>query len=765
LGLSLCLCGSCSDPVPHGVLHLDPRLEDGRSSAAVLGSTEVAWVHSLETPRADSDFGDWSPRYARIEASPAGAGAFFIADVPEESKFRRVELRFAHTLRADQVDLLELDLGRTTRGMARVTWRNSQDGSGTPFADALVPTLPERGTIRISLGDHPGWTGEITELTLIPKQDGKQRFDFFGVRIGRAGFVMGDDPLEDGGDGGLIARGRQARRAWPSDWNVPLVCDLRVPAQGVLSVDTALAALARAYAESVTFAIDVRAQGGAWETAAQRSFVPREELDALGWKPWHVDLGRWQGRDVRLRLRAFQAGADGTGGALSRAALYWGAPMVIGRLRGKARPNVLLVTLDTTRADAVGPRADGGSDTPFLDRLAREGIRFEDAWTACNSTSPSHASILTGLAVQDHGVMDNRSILDADNRALAESFRAAGYHTAAAVSVEHLQAGKSGLGQGFDQFLRAETDSSNDGGITVSAVQQWLGEWEAAGERPFFLWVHLFDAHTPYGPPQAFLDEFQRRPGIERPGRLSSPATLPATRWGAPGKFLEHVTSRAWPEFLYRASVAYTDACVARLAETLAAAGWYADTAVCVVADHGEALGEHDNWYHHTGVYAEVMRVPLVLRLPGVAGGRVVSAPAWTLDIAPTLCAFANIPGPTEARGVDLLGIAREAPRRVWFEHSDLHQVGCADERYTLIKTLVDYEQWGRERAIPKGTLELYDRARDAGQLHDSSGDRTAEVARYQAEIDRWRASALERRSRRGDLTPEDEAELNRLGY
>ena len=142
---------------------------------------------------------------------------------------------------------------------------------------------------------------------------------------------------------------------------------------------------------------------------------------------------------------------------------------------------------------------------------------------------------------------------------------------------------------------------------------------------------------------------------------------------------------------------------------------------------------------------------------------RRVGVPAWTLDIAPTLCAYADVPGPADARGVDLLELARMAPRRVWFEHSDLHQVGCADGEHTFIKSLVDYEQWGRERTIPKGTLELYERERDEGQLHHLSSDKAAVI--YQAELDRWRASALGRRSRRGDLTPEEEAELNQLGY
>jgi arylsulfatase A-like enzyme len=771
----VCLLGACGDEAPPlGVQHLDPRLADGRSSAPALALPQPVWQVELLTPDPTHTLGEWRLRFAERAPSPAGFGTYFIGNVAEDTRFKRVELVYAGELDAEDVDVVELELARTTRGLARVEWRGDAlpADAATSYADAIVPGSHEPDRVRIALGDHPDWRGTIRELVLVPKVDGRQRFDLVAVRIGRIGFTPGPD--SNGRDGGLIARGRQARRTWPTDWGVPLFASAFVPKGGSLCVDTTLAARFRALDEPVHFAVDVDA-GRGWVNAAARTFVPArsaaEELDhgEHGWVPLRADLSRWAGKQVELRLRAWRGAGDprdaaaGTEGRLERAAAYFGAPLVIEKEpAGTAcRPNLVLLTLDTTRADALGEGPDGRSVTPFLDSLAADGLVCADAWTACNATTPSHASILTGIAVQDHGVMDNRSLLGAESTTLAELLREAGWETAAAVSVEHLQSGKSGLGQGFDRFLLAGTDSSLDGALTIAGVEAWLAEWRAGGARPLFLWVHLFDPHTPYGPPQAFLSEYASKFQLACPEKTAEPASLPETRWHA--DFLAGVTNREWPEFMYRAEVAYTDVLAQRLEQSLERhlparpAAWF------VLADHGEALGEHDNYYHHTGLYAEVMQIPLLARGPGIPRAR-IDVPTWSLDVAPTILTYAGLPVPAEVRGRDLVALAREsapAPRRLWFEHSDLHQAGCADGELTFIATLVDYEQWGRERRLPAGTREVYRRREDPGQTHNVDEARDE----LEAALAAWRASALERSSARGALSPEDEAELNKIGY
>jgi sulfatase-like protein len=779
LWIALLACAGCGAGEPQfpvdGVIHLDPRLEDGSSSAARLAERGTTWIEQLAIEGPGSDLGSWSLANAEAVATSAGEGVYLRGNVPVpgESKLQRIELRYAKTLDASAIDVLEIELGRTTRGGARVSWRapGSDPAAVRPYVDAAVDYTEGRASVRVNLAEHPDWRGKIAELTVLPKQDGQQRFDLYALRLGRVGFVMGFDPLgAPHGDGGLIAQGRQTRRAWPIDWNVPLYAKVRVPSKGRLCVDTALTGVARELSDEVRFAIDARPAGGAWTLAGERQLARSQAAQATqaaqaDWKPLQASLESWEGREIELRFTVERAASQSPAPSLEHAVAYWGAPMVVGAQPRDRRPNVLLITLDTVRADAIGilSKDPGHSRTPYLDRLAQRGLCFDNAWTACNATSPSHASILTGIAVQDHGLLDNRSILAGGNTTLAEVLREAGWHTAAAVSVEHLQAGKSGLGQGFDEFLLAGTDSSRDGAVTIRAVKDWLEEWHSRGDRPFFLWVHLFDAHTPYGPPAEYLDEYVRRFELQPPPRAATPANLPNTQWSRPGQFLEGVSNRAWPEFLYQAAVAYDDALVENLASELARLGWADSTAVAVIADHGEALGEHDNWYHHTSLYGEVMRVPLILALPGVAPRR-VSDPAWSLDLARTLCAFTGTRATPEMRGANLLELGSAPARRIWFEHSELHQVGACDSDFYVIATLVDYEQRGRDRRIPKGTLEMFERA-DSAQLREVASSRQEAASAYRALIEQWRVSALQRDSLPSELSPEAEARLKSLGY
>ena len=196
------------------------------------------------------------------------------------------------------------------------------------------------------------------------------------------------------------------------------------------------------------------------------------------------------------------------------------------------------MTLDTLRADALGCYG-GPPDTPFLDHLAAQGIRFEEALSACNSTLPAHTSILTGQPVPTHGVLDNRSTLAPDVRTLAQVLRQSGYLTAAAVSVEHLQPSWSGLGRGFDRFLEVTPGATLDGALTLEGVEEWLAEWGAGPRPPLFLWVHLFDPHTPYGPPPEFRREYEARlarAGVQgRCGPVLNPKSDPEEWLAKPG--------------------------------------------------------------------------------------------------------------------------------------------------------------------------------------------------------------------------------------
>ncbi len=294
-----------------------------------------------------------------------------------------------------------------------------------------------------------------------------------------------------------------------------------------------------------------------------------------------------------------------------------------GGLLTPARPNVLFVTIDTLRADRLGSYGYARAQTPVLDALAARGVRFTTAVAHAPLTGPSHASLLTGLTPLRHGVRDNgRPTLSASAPTVAEAFRGAGWHTAAFVSgfpLDH----RFGFDRGFetyDDHLPHGDDSRRAAYVertadrTTAAALRWL-ETAPAG-APWFTWVHYFDPHAPYEPPDAFA---ARAPG--RP---------------------------------YDGEVAFVDAQLGVLLHGLEARGERERTVVLVTADHGESLGEHGEETHGVFVYEATLRVPLIVAGPGVPRGRVSSTVGRGVDVAPTLLDLAGAPPLAGAEGRSL---------------------------------------------------------------------------------------------------------------
>jgi len=286
------------------------------------------------------------------------------------------------------------------------------------------------------------------------------------------------------------------------------------------------------------------------------------------------------------------------------------------RPRREAPPDVLLVTLDTTRADHLGAYGDARARTPNLDRLAAEGVVFERAITAAPLTLPAHASLLTGRYPFAHGVRNNGNFtLDASAATLATALHDAGYRTAAFVSAFVLDR-RYGLARGFDRY-DDRLEIERRGGETAAALQAWLDE-TAADARPFFAWLHLYDPHDPYEPPAPFASAFADRP--------------------------------------YDGEIAYDDAVLGGVLARLAARGPRDRAAiVAVVGDHGESLGEHGEATHGLFVYESAIRVPMLLHGPRFTRGRRVQALVRTIDLAPTLVDAAGLPPLARADGRSLL--------------------------------------------------------------------------------------------------------------
>jgi arylsulfatase A-like enzyme/Flp pilus assembly protein TadD len=283
------------------------------------------------------------------------------------------------------------------------------------------------------------------------------------------------------------------------------------------------------------------------------------------------------------------------------------------------RLDVLLVTVDTLRADHVGCYGWAGAATPVLDGLAARGVRFATAVAHAPLTAPSHASVLTGLTPLRHGLRDNGSFsLPASVPTLAEAFRAAGYRTAAFVSGFPLDR-RFGLGRGFELYddrlphgndPRRAPYVERPADATTRAALAWL----AAAPGAWFAWVHYFDPHAPYEPPPDLLARFAANP--------------------------------------YDGEIAFADRELGRLLAGLGPAR--ERTLVLVTADHGESLGEHGEDTHGVFVYDSTLRVPWIVQGPGVGAGRVASVVARGIDVAPTLLDLAGLPAMAGSEGRSL---------------------------------------------------------------------------------------------------------------
>jgi arylsulfatase A-like enzyme len=311
--------------------------------------------------------------------------------------------------------------------------------------------------------------------------------------------------------------------------------------------------------------------------------------------------------------------------------------------------HVVLITLDTLRADHLGSYGYKRPTSPNLDALAKRGIRFADAVAQAISTPPSHASILTGLIPPAHGLRRlGGQALAPQNLTLAEILRDRGFVTAAFVSGSTLHR-RSGLDQGFTLYEDSFADSAVEraGAETNAAVRFWLAQREPGR---LFLWVHYFDPHRPYRAPTTQQERFLRS-DLRDLGDLYSLNANEIT--GSPQAYPESL-AQAGRE-LYDAEVAYTDEMVGDLLALLDREGILSEAIVAVIGDHGECLGEHGYFFGHWDVFEETARVPMILVHPSHPWrGISVEQTVRTIDLFPTILSWLNLPLPRPVGGRDL---------------------------------------------------------------------------------------------------------------
>ncbi len=398
--------------------------------------------------------------------------------------------------------------------------------------------------------------------------------------------------------------------------------------------------------------------------------------------------------------------------------------------------NVVVVTLDTTRADRIGAYGQAAAvETPVFDRLAREGTLFEQAMASAPLTLPSHATMFTAQFPPAHGVRDNGGFfLGPDAVTLAEHLQDSGFRTGAFVGAFVLDS-KWGLDQGFERYAD-DFDLSKVRGMSVGSVQRPANEvvdlalpWlETVKNERFFAWLHFYDPHTPYAPPQPFAARYAGRP--------------------------------------YEGEIAFTDAQLGRVVDFLQTRGLLDRTIIAVLADHGEGLGDHGEGTHGFFIYESATRTPFVIRAPFErTSARRVSDPVRTVDLTPTLLELLGLPAlPGKVAGTSLVPLMTG-------DRVELNLDGYAEAMYPL-----HHYGWSALRALRAGRFklidaprpELYDLEQDPDETRNLFDDRLALGQRLQTQLrslEALSAASSSADAPPADVDPEVRERLAALGY
>ena len=380
--------------------------------------------------------------------------------------------------------------------------------------------------------------------------------------------------------------------------------------------------------------------------------------------------------------------------ALSAASFAAGPPP-----KKAAPPDVFLITIDTLRADHVGCYGDEHIQTAAIDSVAKNGVRFTQAFTASPITNTSHTSILTGLLPSSHGVTDFGIPLAESHATWAALLKAKGYHTAAFIGAVILDKSLSpGLDRGFDFYDSFPEHSESKsrwgrverrGADVVQHAETWLTAHPAG---PHFVWVHLYDPHDPYEPPAPFSETYKDR--------------------------------------LYDGEIAYADSVLAGYLTYLKKKGWYENSVVVIVGDHGEGLGEHNEDTHGIFLYDSTLHVPLIVKLPvNASAGKAIDGQVRSIDILPTVLDVVRVAAPQQLDGKSL------KPYFAGTETAGRTAIGQTD--YPLRFGWAPLRSVRAEgfKFIQAPRPELYDLQADPGELKNVYDAQNAAVVKSQAAL------------------------------
>ncbi len=431
------------------------------------------------------------------------------------------------------------------------------------------------------------------------------------------------------------------------------------------------------------------------------------------------------------------------------------------RRRTVSHTNVLIITLDAVRADHMGFMGKRAVKTPNMDRLAQEGVVFINHFAQSHITIPSHMSLLASKFPRTIRTLDNYQYNLPPMETIASRLEKAGFRTSAIVSTALLNPQWCrGIERGFtDYFPVLGMERAASQGLNI------LGDWmtENSG-RPFFSWIHLFDAHFPYQAPKPFFGMYAGSAGEK--AELGSVHLHAQTEAWLKQK---GITDLSLPAAEYGAEITYLDYELGRLFRKMEAMGILDNTLVMITSDHGEYLGERGNYFCHVGLHDETMRIPLIMRLPGRLGaGRVVDGMSMNVDLAPTALEVLGLSA-DDMEGESLLplveGKTEEVHEYVVDEGAHGAQIAMRTKKWKYIKTLEDVS-YSASFQRRKGEVELFDLENDPAEEKNVAREHPETAARFSAMADEWlKARSGGVKAEQIEADEETKKKLEALGY
>ncbi len=690
------------------------------------------------------------------------------------SSKRRPRLLRTVDWQADDVQALEVLIGGFSRGVGRIFW--AVEGEAFSEERSLVSRRttavdPER--LVFDLTFHPQWRGRIQKLRIHFESIQDEPMFLREIRVARFRPVA-EHVAASASRSWKIDIDHEARNGFLALPGIPIERSWPIPEEATFRVGFAMDPGAR---RPVRFKAVIDSDGRPVEPLldfvvepypVDSAFSDPAIAGPLAHGQWHdqeINLSEFGGREATLRLTVEPADGSAEDYDLIQGLSYWADPQILAPTPSMAEKplNVVLISIDTLRADHMSLHGYERATTPGLDRwAARRGTVFENAIATSPWTIPSHLSILTGLDAMHHG-FNHSGIVPDRFQLMAEELRGVGYNTLAVTGGGFMHP-TQGFGQGFDRYRYwPETQSADE---IEDGVQRALGWIETVVDQPFFLFFHTYEVHWPYrrrapyfaqymgeevaGSPEIYvgISDDQREP---ESGFLLSQKLF----WKPEKKILERdqVTETELPEIIgrYDSGIAFADQQVAKLLERLEASDLGDRTVVLITSDHGEALGERGLGGH---AYLDEfnLRVPLLISLPDGRGwGQRVNTQVRGTDVLPTVRELVGLEAPA-VDGQSLIPLIEDPsashPPEAW-SYASFSNHGVALRVENRFKYLFNNTAWEPLPAREK-FFDLRNDPREEHDLAESERDVEGLRRRVREQMDVWAASKLQVRFRNG---------------